>query len=110
VRALARYSLEGEILDLDKPQHLLDRELKPSRVVTRRRDVTQAWALSVFRERRWAGVRWWGFHNPDWGSYGIWSSGDASVVSVERLTTDHAAVVRAAQALNRSWGTGRSSD
>jgi hypothetical protein len=106
-RALAQYRLDLDVLDLDEPRHLVARELRPSGVITRRRDVTQAWALSIFREGLWAGVRWWGFHNPDWGSYGLWDLGHVTVEAVEPLKVDHPAVTEAKRALPRGWETRR---
>jgi hypothetical protein len=109
VRAIARYTLGANVLDLDDPRHLVARKLRPSRVITRRRDVTQTWALSVFGEQRWAGVRWWGFHNPDWGSYGIWDTKHLQLQEVEALHPEHPAVDGAARALARRLETGRRS-
>jgi hypothetical protein len=105
-RSLGVYELEegqATILDLDDARSLLDRGLKPSNVVTRARDVTQAWALRIYREAAWAGVRWWGYHNPDWGAFGLWDRSGVHVVTVEPLGHDHAAVLAAAGALNRPW-------
>jgi hypothetical protein len=103
-RSLGVYELGvGEILDLDDARSLLERELKPSSVVTRARAVTQAWALKIYREAAWAGVRWWGYHNPDWGAFGLWERSGLRVVTVEPLGRDHEAVLSAAGALNRPW-------
>jgi hypothetical protein len=105
-RALGKYSTNGDVLDLDDAHHLVERSLRPSRVITRRREVTQGWALAIFLEHRWTGVRWWGYHNPDWGSLGIWNRSPLELEAVEPLTPDHSAVVEAAQALNRPWNSG----
>ncbi|MDX1390375.1 MAG: RES domain-containing protein, partial [Acidobacteriota bacterium] len=46
--ALATYDARrASFLDLDDAQTLLDRELRPSDVVTRDRDRTQRWSLAV---------------------------------------------------------------
>ena len=103
VRALARYRSTVEVLDLDDPRNLVARDLRPSRVITRRRDVTQSWALAVFDEGVWDGVRWWGFHNADWGSYGLWDVTGAEVVEVEPLVKEHPAVGEAVSVLARRW-------
>ena len=90
-------------LDLDEPQALVERELRPSRVVTRDRKVTQAWALDIYRERRWAGVRWWSYYEPSFGSYGIWDARGMRVRTVTPLGREHGAVREAASLLARPW-------
>lgn len=102
-RALARYSMEGDVLDLDDPKHLVLRSLRPSRVITRSREITQAWALSIFLENRWLGVRWWSYYNSDWGAFGLWRRSTIRVAEVTPLARNHPAVVRAGQALGRRW-------
>jgi RES domain len=105
-RALGVYDLaQGAFLDLDDASSLLERELRPSAVVTRARNVTQAWALKIYRETMWAGVRWWGYFNPDWGAFGVWDRSSLSVVTVEPLGRNHEVVMSAAATLNRAWGT-----
>jgi hypothetical protein len=104
VRALATYQLEGPpVLDLDDCGALGPRDLRPSNVVTRERTLTQAWALLIHQESRWAGVRWWSFYDPDWGSFGVWDQGGLKVQAVEPLRRDHPAVADAAAVLSRSW-------
>ncbi|HEX9823517.1 MAG TPA: RES domain-containing protein [Actinomycetota bacterium] len=101
---LATYELEGaEVLDLDDAAALQARGLKPSDVVTRDRTVTQRWALDVFREGRWAGARWWSYHDPRWGSFGVWAVERLRVVDVEPLSRDHPAVREAGSVLLRLW-------
>jgi hypothetical protein len=104
-RALATYEGDSEALDLDDPAALVERGLKPSRVVTRDRSVTQSWALDVFQERRWDGVRWWSFHHPEWGSFGLWNVTSLTVADVQPLERDSAALTEAARSLNRPWGS-----
>jgi hypothetical protein len=66
--------------------------------------VTQRWALDIWRERRWAGVQWWSYWNPDWAVGGVWWSPERlEVIAVTPLTADHAAVRGAAATLNRPW-------
>jgi hypothetical protein len=61
VRALATFEAAGiEALDLDDARRLVERELRPSAVVARDRSLTQRWALRIFEEKRWAGIRWVG--------------------------------------------------
>ncbi|MGH2755128.1 MAG: RES family NAD+ phosphorylase [Actinomycetota bacterium] len=102
-RALATYEVEAEVLDLDDPVALVDREIRPSRVVTRDRSVTQAWALDIFREDRWAGVRWWSYHRPEWGSFGMWDVSGYTAVDIEPLEATSEALTEAARLLNRPW-------
>jgi RES domain-containing protein len=90
-------------LDLDDPQALLERELRPSRVVTRDRTVTQEWALRIYREERWGGIRWWSYHDPRAGSFGIWDTGRLRARRVVALDREHPSVVAAAALLRRRW-------
>lgn len=103
VMALGVYELRSALLDLDEPAALVARQLRPSRVVSRDRTVTQRWALDIWRERRWAGVQWWSYWNPDWAVGGVWSPERLEVIAVTPLTADHAAVRGAAATLNRPW-------
>ncbi|MHB1711663.1 MAG: RES domain-containing protein [Acidimicrobiales bacterium] len=97
------------VLDLDNAGELVARSMRPSRVVTRNRTTTQAWAARVHSEDRWAGVSWWSFYDPDWASCGLWCSPDAAiveglaVVDVETLRGDHPAVAEAGRSLLRHW-------
>ncbi|MGH7920788.1 MAG: RES family NAD+ phosphorylase [Candidatus Dormibacteraceae bacterium] len=97
------------VLDLDDAGTLLERSLRPSRVITRDRRTTQAWASDIHDEGRWAGVSWWSYYNPDWASCGLWCPpGEGSirgllVVSVEPLAARHPAVIEASQVLLRPW-------
>lgn len=90
-------------LDLDDARTLLARELRPSRVVTRDRTVTQGWALAIFRERRWVGIRWWSYYEPSVGSYGLWDLRKLRVRSVVALDRTHPAVKQATTLLARPW-------
>ncbi len=100
---------DRRVLDLDNPDELAARMLRPSRVVTRDRITTQAWAARVHDEARWVGVSWWSFYNPDWTACGLWSPPDAStveglaVVHIETLDGEHPAVVEAGRSLLRRW-------
>jgi len=62
-----------DVLDLDDPRELVRRRLRPSAVVVRDRTVTQRWALGIFNEKRWAGVRWWSRYDSRWGAFGLWT-------------------------------------
>lgn len=104
-RALAVFVLEDEaaVCDLDDARCLVERDLRPSQVVTRDRSLTQAWALRIFREDRWAGVRWWSYYDPRWGSHGIWAVDALHLEHVEGLTLDHPGLLEAAEVLNRPF-------
>lgn len=108
VRALATFdSSQVVAVDLDDPRALLDRALRPSRVVTRQRGTTQGWALEIFREERWDGVRWWSFHNPEWGSYGLWELNGLEVTDVTALADQVGLVQQAALDMCRLWDPSR---
>lgn len=69
VRALGVYRYDEErhpLLDLDDARALLERGLRPTDVVVRNRPRTQAIARAIHDERRWAGIRWWSMHRPQW--------------------------------------------
>lgn len=104
-RAVATFELDDEVdvCDLDDSPRLVELGLRPSEVVTRDRPVTQAWALRVFREGRWAGVRWWSYYDPRWGSHGIWSTDALRLEHAAGLTVDHPALLEAADALHRPF-------
>jgi RES domain len=103
VRALATYTLDPAIIvcNLDDAARLVELDLRPSQVVTRERAVTRAWALRIFDEQRWGGIRWWSYYDPRWGSHGIWAVDGLTVDDVEVLTLDHDAILEAAEVLNR---------
>jgi hypothetical protein len=65
--ALARIddSGVGDVADLDDPQELVVRRLRPSWVATADRSVTQPIALQIFREGR-AGLVWWSTVESSW--------------------------------------------
>lgn len=104
-RALCTYELadQAPILDLDDASALVNWGLKPSEVVTRDRARTQAWALRVYEAESHAGVRWWSYWNPDWGSLGLWDLTAIEVVKVDPLTVDQEDLEAARQVLLRSW-------
>ncbi|MBN8892264.1 MAG: DUF2783 domain-containing protein [Rhodospirillales bacterium] len=87
--------------DLDDADRLASLGLRPPRVVTRDREVTQAWARELFEGGQYAGVRWWSYYNPDWGSVGLWDSAALHVTDVVTLTVDHPAFVAAAAEIIR---------
>lgn len=104
-------SADRAVLDLDNATALAERSLRPSRVVTRNRQVTQTWAAEVHAEEQWAGISWWSYYDPDWVAGGLWCPpGDGaiprlSVVDVEPLDRGHRAIVEAGRSLLRSWAS-----
>ena len=102
------------ILDLDDPRVLTDLALRPSDVVRRNRDHTQAVAQAVWLERATTGVRglrWWSYWRPEWAAVVLWSDGldppwfpNVAVVDVAPLHLAHPAVVLAADVLPRELG------
>ena len=101
--AVATYELpdRASILDLDDADALKRLRLRPSDVVTRDRAVTQRWALAAYLERRWIGVRWWSYYDPNWYSYALWDRRRLTLSGVEALSLDHPAVAEAAAVLQR---------
>ena len=47
--------------------------LRPTDIITRDREITQAWARRIFERGGFAGVRWWSFYDPGWPVVGLWS-------------------------------------
>jgi hypothetical protein len=67
--ALAEIELDerASLIDLDRPEVLRGRRLRPSLVATRRRDLTQPQALAVYEEGA-DGVRWWSTFEALWAN------------------------------------------
>lgn len=105
VRALARYALDdalAAVCDLDDAARLVELALRPSQVVTRERAVTQAWAATIYHRGEFAGVRWWSYYDPRWGSFGLWDVTALSLVDVVVLDDlDHPDIAEAADVLSR---------
>lgn len=103
VRALVSYDVDDEtaLCDLDDADRLVDLGLRPSRVVTRNRNTTQAWARELFDTDEFAGVRWWSYHNPDWGSVGLWDTAALTIADIFVLSADHPVFVAAAAEIVR---------
>lgn len=103
VAALVTYELSDDaaLADLDDAPRLVELGLRPSRVVTRDRAVTQAWTRRLFDAGTFAGVRWWSYYDPDWGSVGLWDVDALTVSEVAVLTVGHPAFTAAADAIVR---------
>ena len=88
-----------ELVDLDDPTELRRRRLRPSRVATRDRAITQPQALAVYRETSAAGLRWWSTHESLWANYTLFDRASLSVQAVRSLALDDPAVAEAAEFL-----------
>lgn len=108
-RRLVTFGHPGDtILDLDDPAELVSRGLRPSRVVTRDRDTTQAWALSIHNEAGWSGVSWWSYYSPEWTSLGLWCPPETKAIpdlTVLEVTTVDVGLEDARTVLARTWST-----
>ncbi len=100
--ALAHIELadEASIVDLDDPATLKREKLRPSRVATRQRDVTQPSALDLFRRYpEAAGLRWWSAWEALWANLTIFdrAAGALKLLAVRELTLADATVGDAAE-------------
>ncbi len=92
---------DQRVFEMDDPSNLVMLGLRPSRVVSRNRTVTQTWSERVFEMGRSRGVAWWSYYNPDWVVFGLWNLKGASVSHVETLSLDTPAVLSSARAIVR---------
>jgi len=102
--ALAAIELDDAagLVDLDDPAVLTENALRPSRVATRRRELTQAQARTLFERRpEVAGLRWWSTYESLWANVTLWDRAAAAlrVVDVRELTVADPAVREAAELL-----------
>jgi hypothetical protein len=100
--ALADLELDAgaELVDLDDPIVLGAERLRPSRVATRRRDVTQPQARLLYeRHVRAVGVRWWSSYEALWINVTLFDRGAGAlrVRSVRSLAMDDSTVIEASQ-------------
>ncbi len=90
------------LIDLDEPTALAAEGLRPSRVATRVRGVTQGDALRLFGEHRdAAGLRWWSTIEASWINVTVFDRARRRlrVRSVEPLSAEHEAARDAATQL-----------
>jgi hypothetical protein len=91
--ALARLELDDRavLLDLDDPAVLRREHLRPSRVATRHRAVTQAQALDLHRRHAdAAGLRWWSVWEALWSNVTLFDRAAPALrlIDVRDLTLD----------------------
>jgi hypothetical protein len=99
--ALADLELDdaAELVDLDDPAVLRRERLRPSRVATRDRRVTQAQALALFeRHGKAAGLRWWSTYEAAWINVTVFDRAASRLRagSIRALTLTDPLVVEAA--------------
>jgi hypothetical protein len=99
--ALADIELDdgAALLDLDDPATLRREKLRPSRVATRRREVTQPQALDLYRKHRdAAGLRWWSSWEALWTNVTLFdrAAGILKLGAVRELTLNDPVVNEAA--------------
>lgn len=101
--ALAELELDDRetLIDLDDPAELVRRELRPSEVATRRREVTQPQALALFRSGRAAGLRWWSTYESLWTNVTLFdrAARRLELAAVRALSVDDPVVAEAAELL-----------
>ena len=96
---------EEELIDLDDPRVLDAEGMRPSRVATRDRAVTQPQALELYRGHEGAaGLRWWSVYEALWTNFTVFDRAAPTlrVRDVRRLTVGDGAVADAADALGLS--------
>jgi RES domain len=102
--ALAEIDLPDEtaLIDLDEPRVLASERLRPSRVASRRRGLTQDYAARLHdAHAEAAGLRWWSTLESTWINVTLFDRASRRLRArrPERLSLDHAAVVEAADLL-----------
>lgn len=102
--ALAELELgeDAELLDLDDPAVLRREQLRPSRVATRARDVTQPQARALYESHaEAAGLRWWSTFESQWLNVTLFDRAAAALglVSVRTLGVEDEEVAAAAEVL-----------
>jgi len=102
--ALAALDLEDglTVVDLDEPSTLIATGLRPSRVATRKRTVTQGQAAAVYESHPEAvAIRWWSTLESSWINWTVFDRAESAleVGEATALTVDHPVVHEAADLL-----------
>lgn len=101
-RAIVEYELDATVCDLDDPERLAALGLRPSRVVTHDRRVTQRWAREIHDTGEYDGVSWWSRRDARWTAAGLWHYAGATVEDLRIMVdVDEPPVVEAAAVLLR---------
>lgn len=90
---------EAKLIDLDDPRVLRAARLRPSLVATRRREITQPQARTLYeRQPATAGVRWWSTYEALWANVTLFDRAVPAlrVQTVRALAIDDPDVVEAA--------------
>lgn len=100
--ALATIELDASatVIDLDDPAVLRRERLRPSRVATRSRSVTQPQALAFYRTHPdAAGLQWWSSWEALWANVTVFDRAASSLrlADVRELTIDDPAVLEAGE-------------
>ena len=102
--ALAELELpdDAELVDLDEPAVLRRERLRPSRVATRERAITQPQALALHEKHtEAAGLRWWSTFESQWLNVTLFDRAEAALrlVSVRALEVADDEIAAAADVL-----------
>jgi hypothetical protein len=102
--ALAELELpdDAELVDLDEPAVLRRERLRPSRVATRERGITQPQALALHAKHpEVAGIRWWSTFEAQWLNVTVFDRAGTALrlVSVRALDVADDEIVAAADVL-----------
>jgi hypothetical protein len=93
------------IWDMNDARHLALLRLRPTDVIRRNVMKTQTWAARVWEFKKYRGISWWSYYNPDWTAYGLWDIEDAIVGEVLPLKLETPALRVAAAAIVRPIST-----
>jgi hypothetical protein len=107
--AVASVELDDDapLVDLDEPRTLVRHRLRPSQIATRRREVTQPQALSLYRAQpEAAGLRWWSTYEALWANVTMFDRAAAALRArdVRPLQLGDPVVVEAADLLGVASG------
>jgi len=101
--AAIEFDVAAEVIDLDDPAVLAHERLRPSRVATRERAITQPQALDLFLgHERAAAIRWWSSYESLWANLTVFDRAGPllRLADVRVLGLDDPAVVEAAELLD----------
>jgi hypothetical protein len=95
----------ARVVDFDDPVVLSSLDLRPSRVATRLREVTQPQALAIHASGA-DGIRWWSTFEASWCNLTLFDRGvkRLRLGEVSVLQADHAALVEALDVLGIATG------